>query len=394
MHRIVRRLVYSLAASALILLSAGPGEAATITVDTTADDTTVNGNCTLREAVIAANTNTNVDGCAGVGAYGNDTIALPEGTYVFAIGGQDDVPYVPDAAKGDLDLLASVTIEGAGAATTIIDGNDLDKVFQISPETVTITVTINDVTIRNGTNAVSNGNGGGMDVCSGTLHLNGSVVEENSAGGRGGGIFVCSTGHLVMDSSIVRNNTAAGFGGGIAQHINDSTVAITNSTIDGNESGSVGGGIQSFWTLTISNTTISNNFAVESGGGLIHTFGMLNMTNSTLERQPYQWRRRRGGPRRGILQRTSDNVVNIKNTILAGNFRATSASDCYGTLTSQGHNLIGDVTGCTVGGDTMGNQTGSRMLGDSRPRRPIARPSPCGAFPAGGGSACKGPRAT
>jgi len=41
----------------------------------TADDTLVNGNCTLREAIIAANTDTAVDACpAGSGA---DEIQLP-----------------------------------------------------------------------------------------------------------------------------------------------------------------------------------------------------------------------------------------------------------------------------------------------------------------------------
>lgn len=59
--------------------------ASTITVTTTTDDNTVNGNCTLREAVIAANTNTAVDACpAGSGA---DTIILPSGTFTFTLAG-------------------------------------------------------------------------------------------------------------------------------------------------------------------------------------------------------------------------------------------------------------------------------------------------------------------
>jgi CSLREA domain-containing protein len=154
--------------------------AATITINTAVDDTTGNGNCTLREAVIAANTNANVDGCIGAGAYGADTINLPAGTYTFAVGGQDEIPFSPSAASGDLDVSESLTIQGAGAATTVIDGNDLDKIFQIHSGTVTI----NDVTVRNGTNAAGL-NGGGIDVCGGTLHLNGSIVESNQTTGTG-----------------------------------------------------------------------------------------------------------------------------------------------------------------------------------------------------------------
>jgi CSLREA domain-containing protein len=52
------------AASLGVLLAARPARAVTITVYTTADDTTVNGNCTLREAITAANTNAAVDAFA------------------------------------------------------------------------------------------------------------------------------------------------------------------------------------------------------------------------------------------------------------------------------------------------------------------------------------------
>jgi hypothetical protein len=51
---------------------------------------------------------------------------LPSGTYTITIAGVDD-----DAAVGDLDIQDDLTILGAGAAETIIDGNYLDRVFQI-----------------------------------------------------------------------------------------------------------------------------------------------------------------------------------------------------------------------------------------------------------------------
>lgn len=55
----------------------------TITVNTFADDLAVNGNCTLREAIQSANTDSAVDACpAGSGA---DTIVLAAGTYTLTI---------------------------------------------------------------------------------------------------------------------------------------------------------------------------------------------------------------------------------------------------------------------------------------------------------------------
>src|SRR5262245_1907614 len=79
--------------------------AATIVVTTLADDTTVNGNCTLREAVIAANTDAAVDACAA--GSGADVITVPAGTYVLTLVGAGE----DGAATGDLDLTADVEIE-------------------------------------------------------------------------------------------------------------------------------------------------------------------------------------------------------------------------------------------------------------------------------------------
>jgi CSLREA domain-containing protein len=53
--------------------------AATITVNTTFDEFNNDGDCSLREAILAANTNSAVDGCTG--GWLADTITLPAGTY-------------------------------------------------------------------------------------------------------------------------------------------------------------------------------------------------------------------------------------------------------------------------------------------------------------------------
>src|SRR4051794_14513280 len=104
-------------AAVSIVVVCAPAQAATISVSTRVDDTAANGNCTLREAVIAANTDTAQDACAaGAGA---DTLTVPGGVYRFAVGLQ--APDEDNAATGDLDLLQPVTIAGAGAAGTTID---------------------------------------------------------------------------------------------------------------------------------------------------------------------------------------------------------------------------------------------------------------------------------
>jgi len=83
----------------------GPALAATITVNTFTDELNADGDCSLREAVVAANTNAAVDSCtAGSGA---DTINLQTGNYALMLAGSEDA-----AANGDLDLIGTVTIAG------------------------------------------------------------------------------------------------------------------------------------------------------------------------------------------------------------------------------------------------------------------------------------------
>ena len=87
-------------------------EAAIITVNTTADELNSDGDCSLREAITAANTDSPVDACpAGIG---DDTITLPAGIYTLTIAGTgEDL-----AATGDLDVIDNLTLTGADAATT------------------------------------------------------------------------------------------------------------------------------------------------------------------------------------------------------------------------------------------------------------------------------------
>src|SRR4051794_3163596 len=84
-------------------------------ITTTADVVDRNDSVlSLREAVLAANASPGVP----------DTINLPAGTYTLTRTGADE----DSAATGDLDLWDDVTIRGAGAATTVVDGNLTDRV--------------------------------------------------------------------------------------------------------------------------------------------------------------------------------------------------------------------------------------------------------------------------
>jgi len=88
--------------------------------------------CTLRAAVMEANF-----------LGGSHSITLPSGNYVLTI-----APANPnDDATGDLNVQASLTITGAGAASTIIDGNATDRVFTVESP---VSMNLSGVTLRNG----------------------------------------------------------------------------------------------------------------------------------------------------------------------------------------------------------------------------------------------------
>ncbi len=317
-----------------------PAYAATFTVTKTADtkDGTCAADCSLREAIIAANANA-----------GADTINLPAGTYTLSIAGANE----NIAASGDLDIRADLTIVGGGDATTIVDGGALDRVFHI----VSGTVEISGLTIRNGDTGV----GGGIDN-GGTLTLTNSTVSGNTAGG-GGGIANGAT--ATLTNSIVSGNTAAGDYGGISNFgtmtIIDSTISgnngddsvggiynsgtgtltLTNSTVSGNTA-AVDGGIRNDFggTLTLNSSTVSGNTAAGDYGG-ISNFGTLTLTNSTVSGNT--------ASSVGGIFNDFGGTLTLKNTIVAN---SPSGGDCFGTITSAGYNLDSDGTcGLAAAGD-------------------------------------------
>jgi CSLREA domain-containing protein len=279
---------------ATTLWLAFPVRAATITVNTTSDEVNNDDDCSLREAIIAANTDVAVSGClAGNGA---DTVNIPAGTYAFTLSGADE----NGALTGDLDILEDLTIIGAGKSQTIIEANGLDRVFQTFTGTGTVvlsgltlmggnaddleggaiyagsgTVTLTNVRVQNNVGV----NGGGIAAYhSATVKIVNSRINDNTAtgpvNGTGGGVNVYGTVHLI--GSLVDGNTAAGSGGGIATYYGAGTLLVVNSTISGNKADFYGGGISNAGTTVLYNATIVENTAdfdendSGDGGGVYH----------------------------------------------------------------------------------------------------------------------------
>ena len=280
-------------AAALVLATAARAPAATFVVTTTADVIDPNdGKVSLREAVLAANT-----------SNGKAAIALPAGTCTLTLVGADE-----DAGlTGDLDITGHVTIQGAGAGATIVDGGGLDRVFHVLPD---VTVTLTDMTIQGGNAATGVFRIGGGIWNEGKLTLENCTVKDNTADYTGGAIFngfsfeqIATL--TVKDCSLTGNS--AGQGGAIFNEIG-SDVAISRSNLSGNfamtggasggailnngdtmtvtdcilscNSARIGGAVCAFGSVTIAGSTLSNNCAVTEGGAIWNSSVLLSLTDT------------------------------------------------------------------------------------------------------------------
>jgi CSLREA domain-containing protein len=305
MFTILAATVATFIAAGVMMIMTRPAHAAEFKVTKTAD--TADGSCSstdcsLREAIIAAND-----------LGGADKITVPAGTYALTIPGGDQT-----GQSGDLNINGSVTIIGAGARATTISGEDTSRVLSVGDDNTNPTVSISGVTITRAgaTSSSTEGNVGGGIYNSGTLTLTNSTLSGNKVSGNGsagGGVFNEGSASLTVNKSTISGNEA-NQGGGIynsGSATGGGSVTITNSTISGNQAQG-GGGIASFASTgeTIKNTTIARNTATTSNGGGIFSGG--------------------DGPK-------------FKNTIVANNTSVNFPSDnCTFSSTSHGNNLASD----------------------------------------------------
>ncbi|NQV19184.1 MAG: T9SS type A sorting domain-containing protein [Armatimonadetes bacterium] len=297
---------------------------------------------------------------------------------IAAVGDGEEITFNLSAGNETITLASQLTINknlsidgdnsaGSGIDVTIQANADPNTatygVFSISSGTVTIS----DMTIRNG-NSGSSGNGianyatltltnctisgnsstnwGAGIYNNGSLTMNSCTVSGNtSSTGNAGGINN-NGGTITMDNCTVSENTAEYNGGGI--YNDDGTITMENCTISGNdcEDYGYGGGIYnsgSSATLTMTNCTVSGNKAIFEdclGGGFYNQDATITLTNCTIS-----------GNQAGV-DATSDGgggyyfysgTLNIKNTIIANNTDGGGDTDYYyyaGTLTDNGYNVV------------------------------------------------------
>jgi hypothetical protein len=313
----------------LLLILAQSASANTFNVNSTADIVhPPAGVVTLRSAIQSANAisggntiNLTVAGVYKITLPGANTGTNASGAFVILPGG------------------GNLTIVNTSGGVVVIDGNKLDRVFDINPSASSspaFTVTMHGFTITNGL-----------------------AQPGDTAPGSGGGIRAQSVVSVALTDMIVTGNEATADGGGIAMEnsVNSAwTLTINNSTISNNHAGDAGGGIDTDGAGSIvinSGTVISGNTSLNQGGGIfldaIQIGAVFQGANLTMQATVVSENRALGSlASGGGIANAGNGTVSIANSTVQNNSSGNLGGgfddvNCQGTLSVSSSAFLGNT---------------------------------------------------
>lgn len=146
----------------------------------------------------------------------------------------------------------------------------------------------NPISITGNTIGATDRTGGGLYFDGiAKVSLDGVLIDGNTAFDDGGGFYATSDANVSIDNSTISNNVlgnATAHDGAGFFVTTRAAITIANSVIDNNTATRSGGAFRNESadaSVTITNTTISNNTAINNDGGAIHTIGTLSIKDST-----------------------------------------------------------------------------------------------------------------
>src|SRR5579859_641787 len=211
--------------------------------------------------------------------------------------------------------------------------------------------------------------GGGSALVTGNSQINNNQTANGAPGtSDGGGIY--NTGRLQIQNASLDGNIASNGGAAAIYNGAGNTATLTGADLVGNQAlDGPGGAVTNLGALTITASTLLSNTSL-GGGGAISNTGMLVILNTTLGANAS------GGAGGALFNNgqaklnfvtLADNsaagdgglittgVLTLSNSLFSGN-TGSGAPNCAGTVTSLGHNLIRDTTGCTLVGPGTGDK--------------------------------------
>jgi hypothetical protein len=280
----------------------------------------------------------------------------------------------------------SLTIEGAGAATTILDGGDTVQILSINASTSAGTVTIRGMTFQNGITTLSPA--GTLSILASNITLENSWFLNNL----GGGGNLRGFGNITVTGCEFRGNSS-GLGGAGGLNINNQgTTVVSKNLIVQNTGATTGAG--GAWirdtgftggNITLVNNIIDDNFfsaailsLLNAGGLAISTSGIsgattVTLTNNTVVSNSAILDAQDGGT--VVLVSSATTTIDLYNNIFFGNLSGSpgptpASSDLSAGFTGDGgaplnlfNNILGTFT--VVGNVSQGNNLSSDPLLDA-----------------------------
>jgi len=308
-----------LTAAVGLALSAGSLQAATITVTSLADGS-VPGQCTLRDAFSAANTDSAVSGCgAGSGADVIDMTAL-SGTITLSSG------YLLADPGG-------LTINGPGPEDLIIDGDGTNAIFAADGSSLSI----DGLRMTNGRSTSLFGGAAVLALDGSTISLQNCQIDNNTAAASayGGAVTIVESTAIVDGCEFTENVNPISLRGSIGNNAYGGAVmgfqaalTITQSYFAFNQSFNSGGAIAlSESTLDIDNSNFDFNSAAYGGAIAVANYSTLNMYDVVLSDNE-------ASVSGGAVIAGSDSVVNIEDSNINANVSTIGGGIQLGSLPS------------------------------------------------------------
>lgn len=325
-------------AAALLLAIGDAGASGLILVDA-GGDTHVDGRCTLREAIAAANTHATPAGtnCAAGGPGGN-AILIPPSLSPIELGG-----VTLDIADSGGETVVRSSVSGTQVAVRRVTGSG--SVFSASQP-----ATFEDLAISGGHGDMV---GGGISGGSAHVTVRRCRVHGNTSQYFSGGITTSNGGTLVVIDSTVADNASSAFGNGGGIGVNIATLVLDRSTVSGNSS-PIGAGIFAWQgTLALHNSTVSGNTASDQGGGIgVYASASFELNHVTVSGNTAP----HGAGVRLCSHPAQGSTVVTRNSLFAGNSGSPDIEQpCGADDTIEGErNLIGEIeAGITYPPDTL-----------------------------------------
>lgn len=313
---------------------------AAIVVTTLEDELNSDSDCSLREAIEAANTNAAVDTCPAGDAANTDLITFGvAGTITFT-------------SQLSVTVGGELVIDGGGVITT--SGGGMRRAWWAEAGS---DLTLMNLGIINGYLPQENGaalanHGGSVTLL--TCNLVGNQSQGSLLGGRGGAID--NAGEMIIDgSTFYGNHVDAGSGGAI---YNTGSLTLTHSILQGNWAYQSGGAIFNWGALHLEDCILAENSA-HRGGAINNYFSWLTILESTFVGN--------SADSGGAIYSTSTveglGSLTISRTSLSNNHSEVrgGAISNYGTLSLTDSHLIENVAG--TGSDTGGEGGGIYTYG-------------------------------